>query len=73
MMYFINLFDVNEDPEHVVIDFSKSHVWDQSATNAISKVLNKYKEAGKAITLVGLNDESQRMVDKVGLASSSTH
>ncbi|MGV2686558.1 sodium-independent anion transporter, partial [Clostridium perfringens] len=32
-----------------------------------------YKEAGKAITLVGLNDESQRMVDKVGLASSSTH
>ncbi|MGV2686513.1 STAS domain-containing protein, partial [Clostridium perfringens] len=51
MMYFINLFDVNEDPKHVVIDFSKSHVWDQSATHAISKVLNKYKEAGKSCLL----------------------
>lgn len=73
MMYFVNLFDVNDDPEHVVIDFSKSHVWDQSATNAISKVWHKYKEAGKDLTLIGLNDESQRMVDKAGLASNSTH
>lgn len=72
-MYFVDLFNVNEDPECVVIDFSKSHVWDQSATNAISKVVNKYKEAGKETTLVGLNEESQRMVDKVGLASSSAH
>jgi len=72
MMKFVSLFDAAADPAHVVIDFSNSHVWDQSAMNAISKVVTKYREAGKDITLIGLNDESQRMVDQLGLLLSST-
>lgn len=72
MMKFVSLFDAAADPAHVVIDFSNSHVWDQSAMNAISKVVTKYREAGKDVTLIGLNDESQRMVDQLGLVSSST-
>ena len=55
-----------------MIDFSSSHVWDQSAMTAISKVITKYREVGKDITLIGLNDESQRMVDQLGLLSSSS-
>lgn len=72
-MYFIKLFDAHNDPDHVTIDFSKSHVWDQSGTDAISKIFNKYKEAGKHVTIVGLNEESKRMVERIGLASSSSH
>lgn len=71
--YFIDKFEYIDDPKHITIDFSNSHVWDHSAVTAIAKVIHKYEKLNKEVSLVGLNQESQRIVDKVGLSAPSGH
>ncbi|WP_410772224.1 SulP family inorganic anion transporter [Fontibacillus sp. BL9] len=66
--HFLNEFDPEQDPEIIVIDFSKSHIWDHSAANAISKVLFKYRQLDKEVSIVGLNEESTRLVERLGLS-----
>lgn len=73
MSHFIQLFDVQRDPEHITVDLASSHVWDQSGANAIAKVVQKYAEAGKKVTIIGLNQESQTVVDKAGFSFVSSH
>lgn len=68
MMHFVDLFDHRNDPEHVVIDFSASHVWDHSAVTAIAKTVQKYSQTGKRIDMVGLNEESRQLIERTGLA-----
>lgn len=71
--HFLNEFDPEGDPEHVTVDFAKSHVWDQSAVNAISKLLHKYRLQGKNVAIVGLNEESTRLVERIGLSTPAGH
>lgn len=68
--YFTDLFDYLEDPQNVTIDFSQSHVWDHSAVTAIAKIIHRYKQYDKQVTIIGLNEESQKLVDQVGLGTS---
>lgn len=70
---FMDQFDFSGDPEQVVVDFSSSHVWDHSAVTAISKMLLKYEQAGKKVSMIGLNDESRGLIEKVGLNAVSGH
>lgn len=65
---FLSEFDPANDPEKIVIDFSKSHVWDHSAANAISKVIFKYRQVNKEVVITGLNEESTRLVERMGLS-----
>jgi SulP family sulfate permease len=67
MTHFIELFSPHTDPEHIVIDLQASHVWDHSAITAITKVTQKYAALGKKVTITGLNPESRRMIDQLGL------
>lgn len=71
--HFADLFEVTEDPEHIVIDFSASHVWDHSAVAAIARIIEKYEGFEKKVTITGLNNESQQLVERVGLSASSGH
>lgn len=64
--HFVDHFEPSDDPDRVVVDFSHSHVWDHSAVTAIGKVLQKYRNSGKTITLQGLNEESRLIVEKLG-------
>lgn len=73
MSHFVNEFSFNEDPERIVIDFSNSHVWDHSAVTAIAKVVYKYQKLHKQVEIIGLNEESQMLVDQVGISSPSGH
>ncbi|KMJ60135.1 sulfate transporter [Bacillus sp. LL01] len=73
MSHFVDLFDYNNDPKEVVIDFSNTHVWDQSAVTAIAKTVLKYQRLGKKVTIVGLNEESEALVNRVGLSAPSGH
>ncbi|NIK80042.1 SulP family sulfate permease [Paenibacillus castaneae] len=68
---FVTLFDYSNDPRHITIDFSSSHVWDQSAVTAIAKVKSKYEQLDKQVTFIGLNEESKRIIKNIGLTSSS--
>ncbi len=70
---FVNAFDVLGDPERVIIDFSDSHVWDHSAVNAIARILQKYKKAGKDIAMVGLNAASEKIINDIGVDAPSGH
>jgi SulP family sulfate permease len=73
MSYFIDLFDHRQDPDHIIIDFGSSHVWDHSAVNAIAKVVFKYQQLGKKVTIIGLNEESKILVERIGLSAPSAH
>ncbi|WP_281365894.1 SulP family inorganic anion transporter [Paenibacillus phytohabitans] len=71
--HFVHEFMYESDPGQVIIDFSHSHVWDQSAVGAIAKTLDKYAALGKKVTITGLNEESARLVKRIGLGLSGGH
>ncbi|MEM6389840.1 MAG: SulP family inorganic anion transporter, partial [Pseudomonadota bacterium] len=48
---FVELFQVEDDPQTVIVDFESSRVMDQSALQAIEAIAAKYEEAGKSIQL----------------------
>lgn len=73
MSHFVDLFDYQNDPEEIVIDFSNTHIWDQSAVTAISKMVMKYQRLGKKVTIIGLNEESEALVNRIGLSAPSGH
>ncbi|TFB17246.1 SulP family inorganic anion transporter [Microbacterium sp. 3H14] len=49
-------FEYADDPEHVVIDMTRSHIWDASTVAALDAVATKYERLGKTATIQGLND-----------------
>jgi SulP family sulfate permease len=51
-------FSYAEDPERVVIDLSRSHVWDASTVAALDAIETKYAARGIRVELVGLNQAS---------------
>lgn len=73
MSHFVDLFDPKNDPDIIQIDFSHSHVWDHSAVTAIAKVVYKYQQLGKNVNIVGLNEESQTIIDQIGLSEPRGH
>ncbi|TSI12083.1 SulP family inorganic anion transporter [Brevibacterium aurantiacum] len=50
------LFEYVDDPERVVIDLTKSHIWDASTVAALDTIETKYEQHGKAVEFVGMND-----------------
>lgn len=52
------MFRYSEDPDHVVIDFSRSHVWDASTVAALDAIETKYQRYGKTVEFVGMNEFS---------------
>lgn len=49
-------FSYAEDPAHVVIDLTRSHVWDASTVAALDAIVTKYERLGTTVELRGLND-----------------
>ncbi|NQF12847.1 SulP family inorganic anion transporter [Brevibacillus sp. HB1.3] len=73
MTHFVDQFSFQDDPQQIIIDFSRSHVWDLSAVTAISKVVEKYRQLDKLVVITGLNDESKRLIDRVGISTPAGH
>jgi len=63
---FRELFTVADDPDHVIIDFAKSRVVDQSALQAIEDVAGKYNTANKHIKLRHLSRDCHRLLSRSG-------
>jgi len=61
---FNDKFDVKNDPQYVEIDFVESRVSDHSAIEAISNLVNKYKEEGKTIHLKHLSQDCKILLYK---------
>jgi SulP family sulfate permease len=63
---FSELFDVQDDPEEVIIEFSDSRVVDQSALQAIEAIAGKYELANKRIQLRHLSRDCHNLLTKAG-------
>lgn len=59
---FNNQFDVAKDPEEVIIDFKESRVADMSAIEALNKLTERYKIAGKKLHLRHLSDDCRLLL-----------
>ena len=63
---FTELFDIENDPDVVIVDFADSRVVDQSALQAIEAVAAKYEDTGKRLQLRHLSRDCHRLLNKAG-------
>lgn len=49
-------FEYAADPPHVVIDLSRTHVWDASTVAALDAIVTKYENRGTTVELHGMTD-----------------
>jgi len=63
---FQEMFDLQGDPETVILDFQQSRVVDQSALQAIEAVAAKYAQAGKTLKLRHLSKDCHRLLRGAG-------
>ncbi len=62
---FIESFNFDEALDQVKIDVTHAHFWDISAIAALDKVVLKFRRDATGVDLVGLDDASSTMVDKL--------
>lgn len=58
-------FEYAEDPQRIVIDLTTSHLWDASTIAALDSVEDKYRHYGKNVEVIGLNEASQNMRNRM--------
>jgi len=63
---FNEQFDPENDPSNVVIDFKKARVMDSSGAEAIDALTQKYKKAGKKLTLRHLSEDCKKTLKIAG-------
>ncbi|WP_072332355.1 SulP family inorganic anion transporter [Thermoactinomyces sp. DSM 45891] len=68
---FIRSFDLTVQHTHIIIDFTHSHVWDDSAVGAIDKVVIKLREKHNTVEIRNLNTSSRRLVDKLAVSNNA--
>ncbi|MFB7715079.1 SulP family inorganic anion transporter [Streptomyces sp. NPDC056105] len=66
-------FDYAGDPDKVVIDMSATHVWDASSVAALDAIEAKYAQHGKEVEIIGLNEPSAHLHDKLSGELSKNH
>jgi len=59
---FNDKFDVQNDPEEVIIDFAESRVVDMSAIEALNKLTERYQKAGKIVHLRHLSADCRKLL-----------
>ncbi|WP_166461838.1 SulP family inorganic anion transporter [Paracoccus alkanivorans] len=64
---FMRAFDFREAVDHVVIDVSGAHIWDISSVAALDMAVLKFRRDGAEVEIVGMNEASETIVDKLAL------
>ncbi|NEM97965.1 SulP family inorganic anion transporter [Pontibacter burrus] len=59
---FNEKFDVQDDPQEVIIDFRESRVADMSGIDALNKLTERYRQAGKTLQLRHLSQDCRRLL-----------
>ena len=65
---FTGAFDHHESLEKVTIDISRAHIWDISSVAAFDMVVLKFRRDGAEVDVIGMNEASETIVDKLGIA-----
>jgi SulP family sulfate permease len=63
---FNEQFDIDNDPQEVVIDFKKARVMDSSGAEAIDAITQKYQKAGKKLTIRHLSQDCKTLLKSAG-------
>ena len=64
---FLAALDFKEAVENLEIDLSRAHFWDITAVSALDKAVIKFRREGASVTVKGLNEASETIVDRFGL------
>lgn len=64
---FLNAFDFREPLKRVTIDLTHAHLWDQSAVDAVDKVVLRFRHRGVEVNLVGLNQASATLIERLAI------
>ncbi|KTQ86471.1 sulfate transporter [Aureimonas ureilytica] len=64
---FASAFDFKEALDRVVIDVGPAHIWDLSGVGALDRVILKFRREGAKVTVLGLNEASATIVDKLAV------
>jgi SulP family sulfate permease len=64
---FMKAFDFKEAPEKVTIDLSRAHIWDISSVAALDMAVLKFRREGAEVEVIGLNEASETIVDKLAI------
>lgn len=62
---FAAAFDFKEALAKVRIDVSHAHFWDLTSVGALDKVVLKFRREGAEVEIIGLNEASATIVDKL--------
>ena len=61
---FINAFDFNEKLKEAIIDVGAAQFWDVTSVAALETVINKLKNRGAAVRVIGINHGSEKIIRK---------
>jgi sulfate permease, SulP family len=64
---FTAAFDFKEALEKVTIDVSHAHIWDISSVAALDMIILKFRREGADVEIIGLNEASETIVDKLAI------
>ncbi len=64
---FSAAFDFREAPDKVTIDVTHAHIWDISSVAALDMVVLKFRREGAEVEIVGINQASETIVDKLAI------
>lgn len=64
---FTASFDFKEALDKVTIDVSHAHIWDISSVASLDMVVLKFRREGTEVELIGLNEASETIVDKLAI------
>ncbi|WP_394233841.1 SulP family inorganic anion transporter [Niallia oryzisoli] len=69
---FVSSFNFKQENITTVdIDLSRAHIWDESGVNAIDKVVLKFHENGMKAQIIGLNESSATLLERVAVFHKS--
>ena len=59
---FVEKFDVQNDPDEIIVDFKESRVVDMSAIEALNKLTERYQKHNKKVMLKHLSPDCRRLI-----------
>ncbi|RZK48486.1 MAG: SulP family inorganic anion transporter [Pedobacter sp.] len=59
---FLEKFDVQGDPDKVIVNFKESRIADMSALEALNKLTSRYEKINKTLYITGLSADSRILV-----------
>ena len=63
----VRSFDFKETIGRVKIDVARSHIWDLTGVGAVDSVVLKFRREGTEVELIGLNEASSTIVDRLAV------